>query len=220
MQGSFGICGVILAAGESSRMGTDKALLPWPPPAPAGSETAPAPTRHTLLSAGIVALEPVTRMIVVVAGKNADSIAGIVGACGAYLVRNPDPARGQFSSMQIGLRAALDHACESAMITPVDCPPLSADSLKLLCSTFEYAVTRDLWAVAPQNSGHHGHPLLASNSLIGELLKAPVTSNAREVLRAHHTHIEYVTVPDDLSRAGMNTPEEYASYADKDEPQT
>jgi molybdenum cofactor cytidylyltransferase len=209
MQDPFGLCGIVLAAGESSRMGTDKALLPWPPP----PQDPAAPSRQTLLSAAILALEPHTRVVVVVAGKNGEAIATIVGACAAYMVRNPDPDRGQFSSLQIGLRTALDHGCDSAMITPVDCPPLSQSSLALLCAAFERAPLRGLWAVAPENNGKHGHPLLISRELIGELIDAPVTANTRDFLHSHPDRIEYVPVPDDLSRAGMNTPEEYAAYA-------
>ncbi|MGB0050749.1 MAG: NTP transferase domain-containing protein [Terracidiphilus sp.] len=209
MQDPNGLCGVILAAGESSRMGTDKAMLPWPPPAP-GAE----PGRYTLLTAAILAFEPHTRAVVVVAGKNADSIATVVGAFGAYMVRNPDPSRGQFSSLQIGLGSALDHNCDSAMITPVDCPPLALASLTLLRESLQRALARDMWAVAPENSGKHGHPLLVSHNFIRRFLDAPVTSSAREIIHAHADRIEYVPVPDDLSRAGMNTPEEYASYAE------
>jgi len=207
MQDPYGLCGVILAAGESSRMGSDKALLPWPPPGPGAQ-----PSGHSLLSAAILALAPHSRAVVVVAGKSADSISTIVGACAGYMVRNPDPVRGQFSSLQIGLRAVLDHNCESAMITPVDCPPLAASSLALLCSSFESALTRNLWAVAPENNGKHGHPLLVSYDFIRLFLDSPVTGNARNILHAHADRIEYVAVPDDLSHAGMNTPEEYAAY--------
>jgi len=210
MQGLFGLCGVILAAGESSRMGTDKALLPWPPPAP----DAPANPHRTLLTAAILAFEPLTRAIVVVAGKNADSLAPIAAACGAYLARNPNPSLGQFSSLQIGLRAVLDHGCDSAMITPVDCPPLAPSSLALLCESFRRAVVRNFWAVAPENNGKHGHPLLASATLIHRFIEAPVAGNARDILHAHSDRIEYVSVPDDLSRSGMNTSEEYASYVE------
>jgi molybdenum cofactor cytidylyltransferase len=209
MQDPFGLCGVILAAGESSRMGTDKALLPWPPTGPDA-----APSCHTLLSAAILALEPHTRAIVVVAGKNADSIAKIAGACGAYMVRNPDPGRGQFSSLQIGLRAVLQHNCDSAMITPVDCPPLASPSLTSLRESFQRAVQHDIWGVAPENNGKHGHPLLISHEFIRAFIDAPVDSNARDILHAFSPRMVYVPVPDDLSRAGMNTPEEYASHAD------
>jgi molybdenum cofactor cytidylyltransferase len=214
MQDLRGLCGLILAGGESSRMGTDKALLPWPPSQPGANAT----SRHTLLSAAILALDPHARDVVVVAGSNADSISTIVGACGAYMVHNPDPSRGQFSSLQIGLRAALDHGCDSAMITPVDCPPLASSSLALLCESFHSALARDRWAVAPENNGKHGHPLLVGRELIGEFIDAPVSSNAREILHAHADRVEYIPVPDDLSRAGMNTPEEYASYADDPRP--
>jgi molybdenum cofactor cytidylyltransferase len=211
MQDPYGLCGVILAAGESSRMGTDKALLPWPPPAPG----APVASHQTLLSTAILAMEPLMRVIVVVAGRNADSIATTIGACGAYMVRNPDPSRGQFSSLQIGLHAALDHGCDSAMITPVDCPPLAPSSLALLRESFQQALNRDLWAVAPENNGKHGHPLLISRELIIKFIDAPATSNARDILHVHADRIEYIAVPDDLSRAGMNTPEEYASYTEE-----
>lgn len=210
MQNASGICGLILAAGESSRMGADKALLPWPPRA---ADAAPA-SPHTLLSSAILAFEPHTCGVIVVAGANARSIATIVGACGAYLVQNPDPARGQFSSLQVGLRAVLDHGCDSAMITPVDCPPLAPSSLTLLAESFRRAIANGLWAVVPENNGKHGHPLFARRELIGKFIDAPVQSNAREILHAHAEHVIHVPVPDDLSRAGMNTPGEYAAYAE------
>jgi len=208
------LCGLILAAGESSRMGTDKALLPWPPPA-AGSF---APPSQTLLSAAILALRPLTRAVVVVAGKNAEAIVPIIDASGAFLAYNPDPKRGQFSSLQVGLRDLLARGFDAAMITPVDCPPLSAASLQLLCTSFERALTRGLWAVAPENNGKHGHPLLVNRELIDTFLGAPVTSNAREVLHAHAQRIQYVPVPDRLAKAGLNTPQEYAALRAKNPP--
>lgn len=202
------LCGVILAAGASSRMGRDKALLPWPPAA--AEISAPAPT---LLSAAIQALTPFSETVVVVAGRNAQSLASIVGKCGAAMAVNPEPERGQFSSLQTGLRAALDCGCNGAMIAPVDCPPLSAPSLALLCAAFEKALARGGWAVAPEHDGRHGHPLLASRALIDAFLDDPITSNARAVMRAHADRMEYVAVPDSLAGVDMNTPDEYAAIA-------
>ena len=208
------LCGLILAAGRSSRMGTDKALLPWPPSAP-GTTT---PSAQTLLSAAILALQPFTRAVIVVAGKNSDCIAPIVDACRAISVHNPDPERGQFSSLQTGLREILARGCDSAMITPVDCPPLAPSSLALLSASFERALARGLWAAVPENNGKHGHPLLVNREMIDAFLAAPVTSNAREVLHAHAQRIEYVSIPDPIAKAGLNTPQEYAALRAKNPP--
>ncbi len=194
------MCGVILSAGASTRMGRDKALLPWPPAAP-GS---PLSGGETLLSAAIIALKPFTEAIVVVAGVNADIIAPIVTANGAALVRNSDPERGQFSSLQVGLREVLARGCAAAMI---------AASLKKLNASFDQALDLGKWGVAPEHNGKHGHPLLASRALIESFLAAPVASNAREVKRAHAQLIGYIPVPDTLVSVDVNTPEEYATLA-------
>lgn len=202
------ICGVILAAGESSRMGRDKALLPWPPNSKSSS----------LLSAAIAALTPFARTVFVVAGNNESNLAPIAAACGATLVRNPAPERGQFSSMQVGLQAALNAGYENVMITPVDCPPLNAHSLVQLHDTFEQARARGAWAIAPEHNGSRGHPLFAGRELIEAFLNAPITSNAREVKHAHADKFEYVAVPDPLLAADLNTPEEYAEAAAQSRP--
>ena len=204
------LAGLVLAAGDSTRMGADKAMLPWPPPA-IGATDSP---RHTLLSAALLAFNHFTRFNVVVAGKNADAIATKVGACGAYLVRNPAPENGQFSSLQMGLHDLLDRGCDAAIITPVDCPPLSPSSLERLYNAFLGALTAGFWAVAPEHDGKHGHPLLANRDLIDAFLKADITSNAREVLHAHVSRVVYVPVPEPLAKAGLNTPEDYAAVAE------
>jgi molybdenum cofactor cytidylyltransferase len=201
------LAGLVLAAGDSTRMGIDKAMLPWPP-SPPGETGSP---RHTLLSAALSAFGPLTRLNVVVAGRNADAIATVVDARGAHLVRNPAPENGQFSSLQIGLREILDRGCDAAIITPVDCPPLSASSLERLHYAFLGALAADFWAAAPEHDGKHGHPLLASRDLIDAFLQAPITGNAREVLHAHASRVFYVPVPEPLAKAGLNTPQDYAA---------
>ena len=198
---------MILSAGASSRMGRDKALLPWPPCAPGSA----SPKGETLLSAAIAALRPFTEVIVVVAGTNVDNLAAVVAANGASIVRNPAPERGQFSSMQIGLREVLARGCDAAMITLVDCPPLSEASLERLTAAFEEALGKGAWGVAPEHNGRRGHPLIVNRELIDAFLAAPVTSNAREVKRAHAQQMELVPVSDSLLSVDMNTPEEYAA---------
>lgn len=198
------LCGLILAAGASSRMGRDKALLPWPHGAADGA---------TLLSAAISALQPFTDAVLVVAGNNATALASVVEGCGARMALNPAPERGQFSSLQIGLHAVLARGSQAAIITPVDCPPLSAASLELLCAEFDKSLARGQWAVAPESKGRRGHPLLVGRALIDAFLNAPPTSNARQVKHAHAQFFDTIQVPDGHLAADVNTPEEYAALA-------
>ena len=88
------ICGVVLAAGFSTRMGRDKALLPWPPVAEG------TPAANTFLGATIDLLQPITDLVIVVAGKNAATIGPVTYAHGAFLVVNPSSRAGavQFSA--------------------------------------------------------------------------------------------------------------------------
>jgi CTP:molybdopterin cytidylyltransferase MocA len=101
------------------------------------------------------------------------------------------------------------------MITPVDCPPLTTASLERLSDSFQRALPQGIWAVAPENDGKHGHPLLVSRELIAQFLDAPDTGNAREVLHAHAQRVAYIRVPDSLEKAGLNTPEDYEALAEK-----
>src|SRR6202050_5684247 len=123
--------GLILAAGDSSRMGRDKALLPWPPAA-AGQ----APSSDTFLSAAIRSLAAATEFVVVGGGKEERALASIIYAHGASLVVNPDPSRGQFSSLQLGLHEVLNHGRDATMVTLVDRPPVNVTTVQKLHDAF------------------------------------------------------------------------------------
>ena len=116
-----GMCGVVLAAGQSSRMGSEKALLAWP----SGSG-------GTLLGAGIAAIVPYTEAVIVVVGKNRELLEPVLRASGALMVENPHPELGQFSSLRVGLRALVERGYITAMVCPVDSPPLNEASLEML----------------------------------------------------------------------------------------
>jgi molybdenum cofactor cytidylyltransferase len=196
------LCGVILAAGESTRMGRDKALLPWPPVDNA---------TDTFLSTCVRLFSPHVDMVLVVTGKNEHDLAPVVYSLGASLVVNPDPARGQFSSLQIGLREVLNRGRDAAMITLVDRPPVKSETVELLREAFDRAISGDKWAVVPEYQGKHGHPILVAREMIEVFLKAPASSNAREVEHANQGKMEYVRVDDPLVATNVDTPEQYAA---------
>src|SRR5271165_2857210 len=138
--------GVILAAGDSSRMGTNKALLPWPPRA-----AEQAVSNDTFLSATIRSLLQGADFVVVVVGKNEAELAPVIYAQGASLVVNRDATRGQFSSLQVGLQEVLNQGRDAAMITLVDRPPVRGSTIQTLREAFEVA-DHKIWAVVPEFS--------------------------------------------------------------------
>jgi molybdenum cofactor cytidylyltransferase len=188
-------------------MGRDKALLPWPPQAAAS-----VPSQDCFLSAAIRSLALSTDFVVVVTGANEPALSPVVYSAGASMVVNPDPGRGQFSSLQVALHEVLNHGRDTAVITLIDRPPVSANTIQILRSAFEEAAS-DVWAVVPEFSGRHGHPFIAGRELIEAFLCAPTTSNAREVERRHQAHIHYVAVDDRFVALNVNTPEDYAALA-------
>lgn len=185
-------CGVILAAGASSRMGQDKALLSW--------------RGETFLTAAIESLRPWTDLVIVVAGENAPALMPRVDATGAFLVVNPCPERGQFSSLQVGLQEVLSRGRDAAFITPVDRPPAKPETLACLHRTF---LESTAWAVVPECEGRHGHPIAIGREMIEKFLKAPATSVARDIEHENQDHIVYVKVDDPAVIANVDTPEEY-----------
>ena len=205
-------CGLILAAGESSRMGRDKALLPWPPQ-PSSSMAA-----DTFLSAAIRLFLDHVDEVLVVAGKNQAALAPIIYANGAALVINPDPDRGQFSSLQVGLQEVLNRGRDAAMVTLVDRPPVRPDTIEKLQAAFDSATARSgtverKWAVIPEYEGQHGHPILLGREMLTAFLNAPESSNARDVEHANQSAIEYVPVDDPWVALNVDTPEQYAALS-------
>src|SRR5215475_852668 len=79
---------IILAAGESSRMGRDKALLPWPP-----APGAAAASKDTFLSSAIKSLTLSADFVLVVAGENQPTLAPVVYGNAAFLALIRIPAR-------------------------------------------------------------------------------------------------------------------------------
>src|SRR3954468_1894280 len=122
------IAALILAAGESTRMGTPKALLP-----DADGRTFVARIVRAFASAGITD-------IVIVTGSQHDAIEAAVAAdrppVTPRFVRNPDPARGQLSSLWTGLDAIAADA-EGVLMTLVDVPMVHASTIRAVVDVWK-----------------------------------------------------------------------------------
>ncbi len=186
--------GVILAAGASSRMGRDKALLPW--------------RGGTFLSAAIQALQQATELVIVVAGRNHADLAPIVNAHAAFMIVNQNPEQGQFGSLQLGLQDVMNRGRDAAIVTLVDRPAPAVETIQQLEATFLTA-DEPTWAVVPEHAGKHGHPIVIGREMISAFLQAPVTSSARDVEHAQQQHVLYVPVSDPLVALNVDTPEDF-----------
>jgi molybdenum cofactor cytidylyltransferase len=144
----------------------------------------------------------------VVAGRNANALKPDVYRLAADLVVNPDPDRGQFSSLQVGLNELLNRGRNLALITHVDRIPPRSQTIETLKDAFGRRA-RETWMVVPEYNGVHGHPVIAGREMIEEWLRAAVDLTARDVEHANQTHIAYVPVDDANITANINTPDEY-----------
>ena len=177
-------------------MGRDKALLPW--------------HGQTFLQALIQLFSNYSELVIVVAGKNLAALRPVAYANGAFLVGNPNPELGQFSSLQTGLREVLGRGRDAALIGLVDRPPCKSETVSLLRERFLLAYVQGRWAVVPEFQGKHGHPIVIGREMIEAFLKAPpTTSTARDVEHTVKDKIEYLPVQDPSVVTNVDTPEDY-----------
>lgn len=199
-------CGIILAAGFSTRMGRDKALLPWPPVAEG------TPAVNTFLGSWIDLLQQDTELVIVVAGRNQPQITPVVYEHGGFLVENPAPERGQFSSIQTGLHDVLNRGRDGAILALVDRPPVVPGTIRELKHTL-LASSPDIWSVVPEiRRGEevvHGHPVVVSRDMIEVFLQAPADATARDVEHRYQQHIRYLPIDDPRVALNIDTPEDY-----------
>jgi molybdenum cofactor cytidylyltransferase len=178
-------------------MGQDKALLQY--------------GGRSFLAGAIQLLQNACDFVVVVAGKNLDTLRPVVYANSAYLVLNPQPELGQFSSLRLGLQAVLDRGRDAACVTLVDRPPAELRTAQRLKEHFLRSAPETTWAVVPQFEGKHGHPVIFGREMIEVFLRAQPTDNAREIEHEHQSRIEYLDVNDARVVLNINTPEDYSS---------
>lgn len=178
-------------------MGTDKAFLRF------GGKT--------FLAGAIDMLQSACDFVLVVAGENAELLKPTIYEHSAFLVRNPEPERGQFSSFQIGLQAVLDRGRDAACVTLVDRPPALDTTLRVLQQAFLASSMEQIWAVVPQYGDRHGHPVIFGREMIEVFLRAAPTSVARDLEHEYQSRIEYVPVDDPNVAININTPEDYSA---------
>ncbi len=196
------VAAIILAAGESRRMGFPKALLPI--------------DGQTFVERIVGALAA-SRVgsIVVVLGAQHERIAAETQLAPARIVLNPDWPQGQLSSLTTGLRALPMAGLDAVVMALVDHPLIEASIVDALVAGFEATGPA---IVVPIHEGRRGHPVLFAARLVPELLAAPVDEGARAVVRAHAAEVLEVPTPAPGVLADIDTPALYAQWVSRSPP--
>lgn len=191
------IVAVVLSAGESSRMGRPKALLPI------DGQTFVERIVSALKLGGI-------ERVVVVLGFNADEMRRQIEHLPVEIVVNADYKLGQLSSLQAAVRhLAADGNCAGMMVHLVDHPYIDPRLVRLMLERFDdsrYSI------VVPRHRGKRGHPVIFSRRLFSELLNAPMDEGAKAVVNAHRADTLEIEVEDVGITLDIDTPELYRQH--------
>lgn len=189
------IAGLVLAAGRSSRMGTDKALLDYR-------------GRSFLNHLTYLALPRVDQVIAVL-GHHAEKIAETLPPSPRVRsVVNRDYDRGMLSSLQRGL-AETDWA-DWVLWMLVDHPAVRGRTLDALLAAAERT---EAPLVIPRWSGERGHPIVFSQVVARELLALASDCSPQDVVRSHYPQACFIDIEDRSVLVDVDRPADYRALA-------
>jgi molybdenum cofactor cytidylyltransferase len=188
--------GLILAAGQSRRMGFPKALLRY--------------RDETFLDTLIGLFAPRCSPVIVVLGAAAERIRAGIGRTAAFVV-NTEWQQGMTTSLQCGLRG-VPGTCEGVLLTLVDHPAVAPATLDQLLTQ-----PRPLLRI-PRYQGKRGHPVWFSRALFDKFLALPTGAAARDVMQSHFPEAEFFDLDDPGIVADIDDPEAYRTLLSREVP--
>lgn len=189
------ITAIILAAGESKRMGQPKMLMPW------GKSTVLQTVISTFQASGI-------NDILVVTGGARQQVESLVGRTVQTIFNEAYEKGEMLSSIQLGLSAKIREA-SAALICLGDQPQVRERTVRSVCDAF---LKDKSPIVAPSYQMQRGHPWLVARPLWDELLEMKSPRTPRDFLKKHARKIHYVNVDTPSVIEDLDTPEDYLKY--------
>lgn len=192
--------GAVLAAGQSSRMGRSKALLPC------GSSRS-----ETFLDRIIGSMREGGVEDVLVIGRPDDEElldAVLHQIVPARFVPNPNHERGQLTSIVSALNAVDHPGVRGLLVMPVDMPLVRPETFAALLRACE-AHPRTI--VRAAHGGRHGHPVIFDRGSFDALRHADPSIGAKAVLRARADSVLNVEVPDVGVLTDVDTVQDYVA---------
>lgn len=187
------ISAVVLAAGQSRRMGLSKMLLPW------GQTTVIGQVVSVLRTAACAE-------IVVVTGGYRVEVEAALAPFSVRCIYNPRFSDGEMvHSLQVGLHT-LGYEQTAALVALGDQPRIEETVTRKVMAAY---LQRHAPLVIPSYQMRRGHPWIVDHTLWPEILDIQASGTLREVIQSHQDEIEYVSVETDSILSDLDTPEDY-----------
>ena len=191
------VAAIVLAAGQSSRMGAQNKLLL--------RDGGDSLVRHAVKMAVLSQLKPV----IVVLGHEADAVRADLAGLDVRFAVNADFAQGLASSLKCGI-AALPENIDGAAIILADMPLLDAGLIDRLYAAFQ-AEPKAL-AVVPEHEGVWGNPCILAAALFTEVAQLNGDQGAKKILEAQRDMVVEMPVSSEAASRDIDTPEDWARY--------
>ena len=184
---------VILAAGESRRMGQPKQALAF------GTSTL------LRLAAG-AAGDAGCHSVFVVVGAGRDSLASEVFGMDVQVVENSEWRQGMGTSIRCGVEAvaATEHGDQGVLLMVADQPLVDSQALRRL---MDAAKTGEHRIVAAEYAGTTGVPAWFARSMFSTLLALSPAKGAQGIIRDPRFNAYSVAIPE--AELDIDTPEDY-----------
>ena len=192
-----GVAAIILAAGQSRRMGGPNKLL-------ARFDGEPLVRRMAKR-----AIASKAGPVIVVTGHRAGDVTAALEGLDVATVHNPDFAEGLATSLKAGLQAVPEEA-GGALVLLADMPEITTDIIDRLVGAFHASSGPAI--VLPTIDGKRGNPVLWSRAFFPELMTVSGDTGARHILSQHEEAVERVEIgtaagvdvdtPEALAKAG------------------
>lgn len=190
---------LLLAAGQSRRMGADsKLLLPFP------DRPMVAVTAERLRAAGI--FDP----ILIVTGHREAEVRAAVDTSDTgpvQWVTAPDYAKGLSHSLIAGVREALRLPLDGLLIALADMPLIDIDDLRALADVFAPDQGRSI--IVPTMEGQRGNPTLWARGLLPEMLGLDGDQGAKRLMQAFADQVAEVPRTNPGLLVDLDTPDTY-----------
>ena len=184
---------ILIAAGESRRMGTPKQLLPW------GSKT--------LIEHQIEILQNAQLSVSVILGANYELIEDVISRFAVQIYQNKQWQMGMGSSIACRTKRieAHDNLYDGILIALVDQPLISSAHFQTMIKSFEPG--RNQIIVSQSDNGIPGPPVLFDVAYLDELTELQGAEGAKPIIKKHKDKV--ILTPCQSNLEDMDTPEAY-----------